>query len=87
VIGKLGNSGSSTGPHLHFQMMDSPSALASDGLPFVFDDFRLQGRTPPLTDELAGQINEGEPIPVSPSPPGPHRKQLPRGQDVVRFPG
>jgi hypothetical protein len=87
VIGTLGNSGSSTGPHLHFQLMDRPSALASDGLPYVFDDFRLQGRIPPLTEELAQQVNEGQPIPVTPTPPGRHRDELPRGQDIVRFPG
>ena len=33
VLGRLGNSRSSTGPHLHFHVMNRPSALAADGLP------------------------------------------------------
>lgn len=87
VIGKLGNSGSSTGPHLHFQLMDRPSALASDGLPYVFDGFRRQGRIPPLTPELAALVEAGDPTPLEPVPPGPHRDELPLGRDVVAFPG
>jgi len=87
VIGKLGNSGSSTGPHLHFQMMDRPSALASDGLPYVFERFRRQGRIPPLTPELAAEVEAGEPTPLEPVPPARHRDQLPLGRDVVAFPG
>lgn len=87
VIGRLGNSGSSTGPHLHFQMMDRPSALASDGLPYVFERFRRQGRIPPLTPELAAQVEAGDPTPLEAVPRARHRDQLPLGRDVVAFPG
>lgn len=86
VIGSLGNSGSSTGPHLHFQMMDRPSALASDGWPYAFDRFRRQGRIPPLTPELASIVEAGDPTPLEPVPADPHRDQLPLGRDVVGFP-
>jgi murein DD-endopeptidase MepM/ murein hydrolase activator NlpD len=37
VLGKLGNSGGSSAPHLHFQVMDALSTLNAHGLPFVFD--------------------------------------------------
>jgi murein DD-endopeptidase MepM/ murein hydrolase activator NlpD len=48
VLGELGNSGNSDGPHLHFQVMNRPSLLASEGLPFVLRRFSLRGIVPSL---------------------------------------
>ena len=86
VLASLGNSGSSTGPHLHFQLMNRPSALASNGLPYVFDRFRTTGRIPPLDDALMATVNAGEPVPIDSAGAGPHRRELPLGRDVVDFP-
>ena len=36
VLGKLGNTGQSSAPHLHFQVMDDNSIAAAEGLPWVF---------------------------------------------------
>ncbi len=43
VLGLLGNSGNSTGPHLHFQINDSPALIQNEGLPYVFRSFVKQG--------------------------------------------
>ena len=43
VLGDVGNSGNSTGAHLHMQVMTASSALASEGVPFVFERFRFLG--------------------------------------------
>ena len=41
VLGKIGNSGNSTEAHLHFQIMDKPSTLAANGVPYAFDGYEL----------------------------------------------
>ena len=46
VLGKLGNSGNTSAPHLHFHIMDGPSVLGSNGLPYVIDGFELAGQIP-----------------------------------------
>jgi murein DD-endopeptidase MepM/ murein hydrolase activator NlpD len=38
VIAKVGNTGHSVEPHLHFQLMDSPSFLEANGLPVTFEN-------------------------------------------------
>ena len=38
VIGKLGSSGSSFGPHLHYQLQTDPRVLHGQSLPFKFQD-------------------------------------------------
>lgn len=42
VLGEIGNSGDARWPHLHFQVTDGPDILASEGLPFVIDRFRMR---------------------------------------------
>lgn len=48
VLGLLGNSGNSTEPHLHFHVMDGPSPLGSEGVPYLFE---ATGREMPLQND------------------------------------
>ena len=42
-LAKIGNTGPSMGPHLHFGLSDKPDFFAGRSLPFVFDRYTLVG--------------------------------------------
>jgi hypothetical protein len=48
IIGDLGFSGHSTGPHLHVHVADGVDSLNAEGLPFVFDRYEELGRYPTI---------------------------------------
>lgn len=74
AIALLGNSGQATAPHLHFQVMDAPSDLAAEGIPFVFERFTFIG---------FGRDYE----PDKPHASIPKRREMPIDDAVVHFPG
>jgi hypothetical protein len=59
-LAKIGNSGPSLGPHLHFGLSNRPNFFAGRSLPFVFDSFTLVG-----TVDL--ETSEGERLVISPA--------------------
>lgn len=40
-VGKVGHSGNSFAPHLHFQLMDSSDIVTANGLPCAFENYEL----------------------------------------------
>jgi murein DD-endopeptidase MepM/ murein hydrolase activator NlpD len=54
VVGRCGNSGNSSEPHVHVQLMDHRWPYVAAGLPFVFTDVSIDGSAP--TDGLP--VNE-----------------------------
>ncbi|WP_293853797.1 M23 family metallopeptidase [uncultured Alsobacter sp.] len=83
VLGLLGSTGNSDAPHLHFHVMDGPSPLASQGLPYTFSSLTLRGRA--VLDDAT--VDKGGPVTVDPgSAPGPRTNVLPLDQEVVDFP-
>lgn len=83
AIGRIGNSGKTIGPHLHFHLIDRASSLAGDGLPFVFANFTGQGV---LADDALMLAFQGQPAPIDRNKlAGPHANQHPLNNQVVDF--
>lgn len=53
-LAKLGNTGNSDAPHLHFHVMDGPIPLTASGLPFAFDRFVGEGHVTIGDAEIGG---------------------------------
>jgi murein DD-endopeptidase MepM/ murein hydrolase activator NlpD len=82
VLGRLGNSGNSDAPHLHFHVMDSPSPLASNGVPYRFTSFTVAGTLSNL-----GPFEDGVVAQIAPKPRGPRSRMLPLNNQVIDFGG
>ena len=86
VLALTGNSGNTTGAHLHFHVMDTPSALAAEGVPYVIDAFVLEGRVRSL-DSLVDVGQTGAPVEVERlAKPESRRNELPLDLTVIAFP-
>lgn len=87
VIGQVGNSGNTSEPHLHLHVMDGPSPLASNGIPYVFERFAIVGRNPAGTDDFDRAAAKGTSMSFVPqAPPSRHIRQLPLDLTVVAWP-
>lgn len=85
-LGLLGNSGNTTGPHLHFQISDRPSTLDDTALPFVFDRMTLTGRTSLNIDDIDAYSIKGTPLPLEATGNKVLNKAMPLTRDVLNFP-
>jgi murein DD-endopeptidase MepM/ murein hydrolase activator NlpD len=85
-LGILGNSGNTTGPHLHFQISDRPSTLNVTSLPFVFETMRLGGRIPINLDDIETDSIKGTPLPIDWTIARPLTRAMPLSRDIVDFP-
>jgi hypothetical protein len=84
VIGLLGNTGNTDSPHLHFQIMDSPDPLASNGLPFVFDQFGYQGSVVSDANLFDAALN-GVPVQINKKGAGTLTKVSPLVRDIMSY--
>ncbi len=87
VIALVGDTGNSIVPHLHFQVTDGPSSLASNGLPYEISAFEATGKSHG-TEAFDQAETNGTPLPVTPiSPPQTVKEAMPLDQMIISFAG
>jgi Peptidase family M23 len=80
LLGRVGNTGSSTAAHLHFQVTDGPNPVISNGQSYVFARFALTG-------EAVGFDKATDQFDIGPAAaPLVRRDQLALERDEVTFP-
>ena len=84
-LGLLGNTGNSSAPHLHFQIMNTPSSLDDTSLPFVFDHMNLEGRVPLDLTVLDDETMKKSALPMDKKDAKPLTRAMPLSRDVVGF--
>ena len=83
VLARLGNSGNSDAPHLHFQLTDANSPLGAEGIPYVLDAFKQFG----VVADRDPLLNDGKSWhPEAHENPTTHRQEFPNNNAVVTFP-
>jgi hypothetical protein len=76
-LGRLGSSGNSTQPHLHFDLSDGPDPLTSNSIPHVFDRYTWAGEV-----DVEGATDTDFPVRGKPRP---EQKTYPLYPSVVDF--
>jgi Peptidase family M23 len=86
-IGEIGSTGNSSTPHLHFQVLTTPTFFPTDSTPFVFDRFNLVGYlTERIWDDDIGLQPTGT-LPIVPADdPTRRTRVMPLDWDVIIFP-
>jgi hypothetical protein len=85
LLARLGNSGNTDAPHLHFHVTDGPSALDATGVPFVFGSMHLAGRLEGTADAAIDSMMAGATATLDRTGASDKRQAMPLMLDVLDF--
>ncbi len=84
AIARVGNTGNTSEPHLHLHVMDAPSGLIANGMPYVFNNYQITGIDLAGTEDFDNAALTGVPVAITPvDPPTQHSNELPLDLTVV----
>jgi hypothetical protein len=85
VLARVGNTGNSVAPHLHFHVVNNPSPLAANGVPYEITNFEVTAATPGTTAFDQAEEN-GTPLALTKiTPPPQATNALPLDQLIISF--
>jgi hypothetical protein len=85
VLALVGNTGNSVAPHLHFHVVNNPSPLAANGLPYEITNFEVTAKTPGTAAFDQAEEN-GTPLALTKiAPPQQATNALPLDQLIINF--
>lgn len=84
AIGRIGNSGNSDAPHLHFHISDANDPLSGQGLPFAFYSFEVMDRL--NIPEWERMVYNNEPWHATDdSKTSSQKEEAPLGEKIIKF--
>jgi hypothetical protein len=92
VLGRVGNTGNSSEPHLHFHIVDRPSAIDAEGVPYALESFLLELAPDKVTPAMTAfgnslAIGEGGMAAWRAAVPQRRQNELPLLDALVTFQG